>query len=62
MTHMRAKMRINHIDKRNAEHGIETLYMNPVCASSYPPDGSGTDENNTYAKFFADRDAVAHHQ
>lgn len=50
MTAMRAKMRINHIDKRNSEHGQETLYFNPVSRSdSYPEDGS--DENNTYAKY-----------
>ncbi|MGL4964953.1 MAG: hypothetical protein ACRC67_27250 [Inquilinus sp.] len=48
MTAMRAKMKINHIDRRNA--GSETLYFNPVCRSAgYPADGS--DENNTYAKF-----------
>jgi hypothetical protein len=47
MAAMRAKMKINHIDKRN--EGYETLYFNPVCASRYPEDGS--DENNTYAKF-----------
>lgn len=49
MTAMRAKMKINHIDKRNREHGQETLYFNPVAASRYPDDGS--DENNTYAKY-----------
>jgi hypothetical protein len=47
MASMRAKMRLNHIDKRY-EHQ-ETLYFNPVAASKYPEDGS--DENNTYAKF-----------
>ena len=47
MTNMRAKMKINHIDKRY--EGQETLYFNPVGASKYPEDGS--DENNTYAKF-----------
>lgn len=47
MTAMRAKMKINHIDKRS--EGQETLYFNPVCASRYPADGN--DENNTYAKF-----------
>ena len=48
MAAMRAKMKINHIDKRN--EGQETLYFNPVSRSdSYPADGS--DENNTYAKF-----------
>lgn len=47
MTAMRAKMRVNHIDKRH--EGQETLYFNPVSASWYPADGS--DENNTYAKF-----------
>ena len=48
MTAMRAKMKINHIDKRN--EGYETLYFNPVSRSDrYPDDGS--DENNTYAKF-----------
>jgi hypothetical protein len=47
MAAMRAKMKINHIDKR-FEHQ-ETLYFNPVSASKYPEDGS--DENNTYAKF-----------
>lgn len=46
---MRAKFKINHIDKRNAP-GQETLYFNPVSRSSaYPEDGS--DEDNTYAKF-----------
>ncbi len=49
---MRAKFKINHIDKRYAEsNGQETLYMNPVAASQYPADGSGSDENNTYAKY-----------
>lgn len=48
MTTMRAKMKINHIDRRN--EGLETLYFNPVARNdSYPDDGS--DENNTYAKF-----------
>ncbi len=48
MTSMRAKMKINFIDKRY--EGFETLYFNPVSKSgSYPQDGS--DENNTYAKF-----------
>lgn len=48
MAAMRAKMRLNHIDKRH--EGQETLYFNPVSRSdSYPDDGS--DENNTYAKF-----------
>lgn len=48
MIAMRAKMKINHIDKRH--EGIETLYFNPVSRSDrYPDDGS--DENNTYAKF-----------
>lgn len=48
MAAMRAKMRLNHIDKRN--EGQETLYFNPVARSDrYPEDGS--DENNTYAKF-----------
>ena len=48
MTAMRAKMKINHIDKRC--EGQETLYFNAVSRSdSYPADGS--DENNTYAKF-----------
>ena len=45
---MRAKMKLNHIDKRY--EGQETLYFNPVSRSEkYPEDGS--DENNTYAKF-----------
>lgn len=47
MITMRAKMRINHIDKRY--EGQETLYFNAVSRSNYPEDGS--DENNTYAKF-----------
>jgi hypothetical protein len=47
MPAMRAKMRLNHIDKRN--EGYETLYFNPVSASRYPQDGS--DEDNTFAKF-----------
>lgn len=47
MSSMRAKMKINHVDRRY--EGQETLYFYPVCASQYPADGS--DENNTYAKF-----------
>lgn len=47
MAAMRAKVRINFVDRR--QEGYETLYMNPVAASRYPDDGS--DENNTYAKF-----------
>lgn len=48
MTAMRAKMKINHIDKQF--EGQETLHFNAVGRSdSYPDDGS--DENNTYAKF-----------
>ena len=47
MIAMRAKMKLNHIEKRF--EGQETLYFNPVAASKYPADGS--DENNTYAKF-----------
>lgn len=47
MPEMRAKMRINHIDRRY--DGFETLHANPVAASKYPDDGS--DEDNTYAKF-----------
>ena len=48
MSVMRAKMKINHIDK--PYEGQEILYFNPVSRSdSYPADGS--DENNTYAKF-----------
>lgn len=47
MTAMRAKMKINHIEKRY--EGQETLYFTAVSASKYPADGS--DENNTYAKF-----------
>lgn len=47
MADMRAKMKLNHIDKRY--DGIETLYFNPVAASKYPADGS--DENNSYAKW-----------
>ncbi|RUU99451.1 hypothetical protein EOB36_20455 [Mesorhizobium sp. M6A.T.Cr.TU.017.01.1.1] len=47
MAAMRAKMRLNHIDKRH--NGQETLYFNPVSASKYPADGS--DENNTYSRF-----------
>lgn len=45
---MRAKFKINHIDKRYLPNQ-ETLYFNPVSASQYPADGS--DENNTYAKY-----------
>lgn len=45
---MRAKFKINHIDKRYAPQQ-ETLYLNPVSSSRYPEDGS--DEDNTYAKF-----------
>lgn len=49
---MRAKFKINHVDKRYLEsNGQETLYMNPVSRSQYPADGSGYDEDNTYAKF-----------
>lgn len=49
MTTMRAKMKINHIDQRNAP-SQETLYFNAVARNDrYPEDGS--DENNTYAKF-----------
>lgn len=48
MAAMRAKMRINHVEKRF--EGQETLYMNPVAKSGgYPEDGA--DENNSYAKF-----------
>ena len=48
MAAMRAKMKLNHIDKRY--EGLETLYFNPVSRSDkYPDDDS--DENNTYAKF-----------
>lgn len=47
MTAMRAKMKINHIERRF--EGQETLYLNAVSASQYPEDGS--DENNTYAVF-----------
>ena len=48
MTTMRAKMKINHIDKRH--EGFEILYFNPVARNDrYPEDGG--DENNTYAKF-----------
>lgn len=48
MTKMRAKFKINYIEKRYT--GYETLYFNPVSRSDkYPEDGS--DENNTYAKF-----------
>lgn len=50
MSAMRAKFKINHIDRRNIDNGFETLYFNPVARSDrYPEDGS--DENNTYAKF-----------
>lgn len=49
MSAMRAKMKINYIEKRNLPFS-ETLYFNAVSRSdSYPDDG--TDENNTYAKF-----------
>ena len=48
MPAMRAKMKLNYIDKRY--EGQETLFFNPVSKSgAYPEDGS--DENNTYAKF-----------
>jgi hypothetical protein len=47
MADMRAKMKINYIDRRYDNQ--ETLYFNPVAASQYPADGS--DENNSYAKF-----------
>jgi hypothetical protein len=46
MAAMRAKMKLNHIDPGM---GCETLFFNPVAASSYPSDGS--DENNTYARY-----------
>lgn len=50
MTAMRAKFKINYIDRRHIDQGQETLYLNPVSKStSYPADGS--DEDNTYAKF-----------
>ncbi len=52
MTEMRAKLRLHHIDKRDAAHGYganETLHFHAVAASRYPEDGS--DENNTFAKF-----------
>ncbi len=49
-THMRAKFKINHIDKRYSANGQETLYFNTVSKSSAYPD-SGYDEDNTYAKF-----------
>ena len=48
MPKMRAKLRLHHIDERNAPHS-ETLHFHAVAASRYPEDGS--DENNTYAKF-----------
>jgi len=45
---MRAKMKINRIDKQY--EGQETLHLSAVARSDrYPDDGS--DENNTYAKF-----------
>jgi hypothetical protein len=48
MSAMRAKMKLNHIDRRH--EGQEILYFNPVSRSDpYPADGS--DENNTYAKY-----------
>jgi len=43
---MRAKMKVNSVEVH--ETG-ETLKMSPVCANSYPEDGS--DENNTFARF-----------
>lgn len=46
MTAMRAKMSITKIERHAAS---EVLSFSPVCAKSYPSDGS--DENNTYAKF-----------
>jgi hypothetical protein len=50
MATMRAKMRLNYIEKRNIDVGQETLYFNAVARSDrYPDDGS--DENNTYARF-----------
>ena len=48
MPTMRAKMKINHIDKRYLPN-YEVLYFNPVSASKYPADGS--DENNTFARW-----------
>ena len=48
MVVMRAKMKINHIDKRYS--GQEVLYFNPVSKSeAYPADG--IDENNSYARW-----------
>ena len=45
---MRAKMRINRIDKQF--EGQETLFFSAVSRSdNYPEDGS--DENNTYARY-----------
>lgn len=47
MAVMRAKMRLNRIEKHSETS--ETLHFSAVAASKYPEDGS--DENNTYAKF-----------
>lgn len=48
MTAMRAKMKIDRVEKHSETQ--ETLHFRAVCRSdSYPADGS--DENNTYAKF-----------
>lgn len=46
MTLMRAKLRINRIEKFERS---EKLHFNAVGKSSYPGDGS--DENNTYASY-----------
>lgn len=48
MPKMRAKLRLQHIDKSNSPN-TETLHFHAVAASKYPEDGS--DENNTYARF-----------
>jgi len=48
MASMRAKMRINRIEKQGENY--ETLHLNAVARNSgYPEDGS--DENNTFSKF-----------
>ena len=48
MTDMRAKLKINKIDRQF--EGIETLHFNAVGPKgSYPKDGS--DENNSYARW-----------
>lgn len=47
MTVMRAKMRVNNVEKVADDY--ERLTLNPVAASRYPSDGA--DEDNSYARW-----------